>query len=126
MEPDRWAYENGITPDVPRFGMPTDNALVEAFNDGLRDGCLNATVSSSLAETRSRIETGRRRVQPVPSSHSPGEWLTPQVFALALLQLAAEWDPELTSRPDRGWGILDRGRVRTAPTWLRPASEPGR
>lgn len=104
MEPDRWAYENGITPDVPRLGMPTDNALVEAFNDGLRDGCLNATVSSSLAETRSRIETGRRQVQPVPSSHSPGEWLTPQVFAFALLQLAAEWDPEahLPARPRSG------------------------
>ncbi len=54
MEPDRWAYENGITPDVPRFGMPTDNALVEAFNDGLR---LSATGALSLAETRSRIET---------------------------------------------------------------------
>lgn len=90
MDPDRWAYENGITPDVPRFGMPTDHALVEAFNGRLRDVCLSATGSSSLAETRSRIETWRRQVQPSPSSHRPGEWLTPQVFALAAPRQATE------------------------------------
>ena len=39
---DHWAYERGVTQDFSRPGKPTDNALVELFNDRLRDEYLNA------------------------------------------------------------------------------------
>lgn len=38
---DKWAHENSIEMELGRPGKPTDNAMVESFNDRLRQECLN-------------------------------------------------------------------------------------
>jgi putative transposase len=86
---DRWAYENGVTLDFSRPGKPTDNAFVESFNGRLRDECLNAHWFLSLADARSKIEAWRRQYNE-SRPHTALGWLTPQEFALAAAQKAAE------------------------------------
>jgi putative transposase len=86
---DRWAYEHGVTLDFSRPGKPTDNALVESFNGRLRDECLNANWFLSLTDARSKIETWRRQYNE-SRPHTALGWLTPQEFALAAAQKAAE------------------------------------
>jgi putative transposase len=86
---DRWAYENAVTLDFSRPGKPTDNAYIESFNGRLRDECLNAHWFLSLADARSKIETWRRHYNESRPHTSLG-WLTPQEFALAVAQKAAE------------------------------------
>ena len=86
---DRWAYENGVTLDFSRPGKPTNNALVESFKSRLRDACLNASWFLSLADARSKIETWRRHYNESRPHTAPG-WRTPQEFALAAAQQAAE------------------------------------
>lgn len=86
---DRWAYENGATLDFSRPGKPTDNAFVESFNGRLRDECLNAHWFLSLADARSKIEAWRRQYNE-SRPHTALGWLTPQEFALAAAQKAAE------------------------------------
>jgi len=86
---DRWAYENGITLDFLRLGKPTDNALAESFNGRLRDECLNANWFLSLADARSKIKTWWRKYNE-SRPHTPLRWRTPQEFALAAAQQAAE------------------------------------
>ena len=86
---DRWAYENGVTLDFSRPGKPTDNAFVESFNGRLRDECLNAHWFLSLADAKSKIEAWRRQYNE-SRPHTALGWLTPQEFALAAAQKAAE------------------------------------
>ena len=38
---DKWAYERGLELDFSRPAKPTDNAMVESFNRGLRQECPN-------------------------------------------------------------------------------------
>ncbi len=55
---DRWAYENGVTPDFSRPGKkPTDNAFGESFNGRLRDECLNTHWFLSLEDARDKKAT---------------------------------------------------------------------
>ena len=86
---DRWAYQNGVTLDFSRPGKPTDNAFVESFNGRLRDECLNAHWFLSLADAKSKIEAWRRHYNE-SRPHTALGWLTPQEFALAAAQQAAE------------------------------------
>ena len=86
---DRWAYQNGVTLDFSRPGKPTDNAFVESFNGRRRDECLNAHWFLSLADAKSKIEAWRRHYNE-SRPHTALGWLTPQEFALAAAQQAAE------------------------------------
>ena len=91
---DRWAYQNGVTLEFSRPGKPTDNAFVESFNGRLRDECLNAHWFLSLADARAKIEACNieawRRQYNESRPHTALGWLTPQEFALAAAQKAAE------------------------------------
>jgi putative transposase len=86
---DRWAYENEVTLDFSRPGKPTDNAFVESFNGRRRDECLNAHWFLSLADAKAKIEAWRRHYNE-SRPHTALGWLTPQEFALAAAQKAAE------------------------------------
>jgi putative transposase len=86
---DRWAYASGVTLDFSRPGKPTDNAFVESFNGRLRDECLNAHWFLSLADAKAKIEAWRRQYNE-SRPHTALGWLTPQEFALAAAQKAAE------------------------------------
>jgi putative transposase len=77
---DRWAYENAVTLDFSRPGMPTDNALVESFNGRFRDECLNAHWFLSLADARAKIEAWRRDYNESRPHTSLG-WMTPVEYA---------------------------------------------
>jgi putative transposase len=86
---DRWAYSNGVTLDFSRPGKPTDNAFVESPNGRLRDEYLNAHWFLSLADAKAKIEAWRRQYNESRPHTSLG-WLTPQEFAMAAVQMAAE------------------------------------
>ena len=86
---DRWAYANRATLDFSRPGKPTDNAFVESFNGRLRDECLNAHWFLSLTDARAKIEAWRRQYNE-SRPHTALGWLTPQEFALAAAQMAAQ------------------------------------
>jgi putative transposase len=62
---------------------------VEYFNGRLRDECLNAHWFLSLADAKSKIEAWRRHYNE-SRPHTALGWLTPQEFALAAAQPAAE------------------------------------
>jgi len=85
----RRAYANGVTLDFSRPGKPTDNAFVESFNGRLRDECLNAHWFLPLADAKAKIEASRRQYNEC-RPHTALGWLTPQEFALAAAQMAAE------------------------------------
>jgi len=53
---DKWAYERGVELDLSRPGKPTDNAVVESFNDRLRQECFNEHLFMSLQDARHKIE----------------------------------------------------------------------
>jgi putative transposase len=74
--------------DFSRPGKPTDNAFVESFNGRLRDACLNAYWFLSLADAKAKIEAWRQYNESRP--HTAPGWLTPQEYALAAAQMAAE------------------------------------
>ena len=82
-ELDTWAYINGVKLDFIRPGKPVENAYIESFNGRVRDECLNANLSFSLAEARkvlSRWKTDYNWVRP-HGSHgglSPGEFAKQQ------------------------------------------------
>jgi putative transposase len=78
-----------VTLDFSRPGKPTDNAFVESFNGRLRDECLNAHWFLSLADAKAKIEAWRRQYNE-SRPHTALGWLTPQEFALAAAQKAAE------------------------------------
>lgn len=52
---DQWAYLNKVELDFSRPGKPTDNAYIEAFNNRLRQECLNASWFLSMADAREKI-----------------------------------------------------------------------
>ena len=49
---DHWAWCNGVTLDFIRPGMPTDNAVMEAFNARFRQECLNEHWFLSMADAQ--------------------------------------------------------------------------
>ena len=56
----QWAHWNKVELDFSRPGKPTDNALIESFNNRFRQECLNANWFLSLADAREKIEAWRR------------------------------------------------------------------
>ncbi len=80
---DRWAYENKVTMDFSRPGKPTDNALVESFNDRLRDECLNVHWFLSLEDAQEKIECWRQEYNQ-QRPHSSLNNLTPEEFIRSL------------------------------------------
>jgi len=66
--------------DFSRAGKPTDNALVESFNDTLRDECLNINWFLSMEDARGKIERWRVDYNEFRPHSSLGD-LTPQQFA---------------------------------------------
>ena len=57
---DQWAYLNGVELDFIRPGKPTDNALIEAFNERFREECLNESWFLSLEDAREKVEEWRQ------------------------------------------------------------------
>ena len=51
----RWCQQTGVDWHYIAPGKPTQNAFVESFNGRFRDGCLNDTLCSTLAEARSVV-----------------------------------------------------------------------
>ena len=76
---DKWAYEQGVTLDFSRPGKPTDNALIESFNDSFRDECLNAHWFLSIGDARKKIEAWRKEYNGFRPHSSLGN-LTPDQF----------------------------------------------
>ncbi len=77
---DRWGYENKVTMDFSRPGMPTDDATVESFNGRLRQGCLNENWFMSLEDARRKIEAWRihyneRRPHSSLNNQTPEEFI---------------------------------------------------
>jgi putative transposase len=58
-ELDRWAYENRVTLDFSRPGIPTDNPFSESFNGSFRDECLNTNWFLSLEDAVEKIDKWR-------------------------------------------------------------------
>jgi putative transposase len=56
---DAWAFEHGVKLDFIRPGKPVDNCFIESFNARLRDECFNASIFTSLADARRKIEAWR-------------------------------------------------------------------
>ena len=54
-----WAYRRGGQLDFIRPGTPVENAVSEALNGRLRDGCLNAHPFTSMTEAQDIIEAWR-------------------------------------------------------------------
>jgi len=77
---DRWAYLQQVTLDFSRPGMPTDNALVESFNERLRDECPNTNWSLSLDDAKRKIEAWRQHDNESRADTSLG-FVPPSVFA---------------------------------------------
>ena len=53
---DQWAYDHGVRLHFIEPGKPTQNAVMERFNDRLRDECLNEHWFLSLADARRIVE----------------------------------------------------------------------
>jgi len=53
---DQWAYLNGVELDFIRPGKPTDNALIESFNERFREECLNESWFLSLDDAKEKVE----------------------------------------------------------------------
>jgi putative transposase len=94
---DRWAYEHGVVMDFSRAGKPTDNALVESFNDTLRDECLNINWFLSMEDARGKIERWPVDYNEFRPQSSLGD-LTSQQFA-----------EQNTTRPQRQESLLLAG-----------------
>lgn len=77
---DLWAYTHHVQLDFNRRGKPTDNAIVESFNERLREECLNARWFESLKDANQEIDAWRWDY----NEHRPHrslEGLTPREFA---------------------------------------------
>jgi putative transposase len=48
----RWSQQIRVEWHYTAPGKPTQNAFVESFNGRLRDGCLNETLFTTLAQAR--------------------------------------------------------------------------
>lgn len=58
---DAWAHRRGVKLEFSRPGKPTDIALIESFNDRLRQECLKSElVSLSLRKRGRRSKIGVR------------------------------------------------------------------
>jgi putative transposase len=77
---DKWAYERGIELDFSRPGNPTNNAMVESFNERLRQECLNKHWFMSLQDARHKIESWRGFYNE-ERPHSALDRRTPKEFA---------------------------------------------
>ncbi|MFC3128099.1 IS3 family transposase [Coralloluteibacterium stylophorae] len=77
---DRWAYENHVTLDYSRPGMPTDNPFIESFNGSFRDECLNTHWFLSIEDARQKIDSWRQDYNHFRTHSSLGD-LTPNEFA---------------------------------------------
>ena len=80
---DQWAYLNKVELDFSRPGKPTDNAYIEAFNNRLRQECLNASWVLSMDDARARINNWRNDYTENRPHFSLGN-LTPSDFAAQL------------------------------------------
>ena len=52
----RWVQNSGIDWHYIAPGKPRQNGFIESFNGKLRDGCLNETLFSSLAEAKETLK----------------------------------------------------------------------
>ena len=78
-----WAHRNGISLRLIEPGKPNQNAYVESLNGRLRDECLNEHWFTSLAHTRTVIETWRREYNDERPKKSLGG-ITPSQYAKQL------------------------------------------
>lgn len=53
---DKWAHDNAVELDFSRPGQPTDNAMIESFNERLRQECLDEHGFLSSADAEHKIE----------------------------------------------------------------------
>ena len=56
---DFWAYTITSEMDFSRRGKPTDNAIVESFNERFREECLNAHWCESIDDASEKIDAWR-------------------------------------------------------------------
>jgi len=75
------AGQKGIKLDFSRPGKPTENAMVESFNERLRQECSNEHWFMSLQDPRHKIEAWRGFYNE-ERPHSALDWRTPKEFAL--------------------------------------------
>ena len=72
----KWAYMNGVELDVSQPRKLTDNAMIEAFNARLQEGCLNESSCLSLEDARQRKSWGGAGTTTVNVPTVPwGAWL---------------------------------------------------
>src|SRR5262249_39640090 len=57
---DSWAHWRGVRLAFGRPGTPTDNPFIEAFNERVREECLDRQWFSSLEEARNCLEEWRK------------------------------------------------------------------
>ena len=93
---DEWAYERGVELDFSRPRRPADNAAVESLSGRLRQGCLNASWFSSLADAQAKIGAWRSYYNE-NRPHSALEWSTPAELARRCCAPAA---PATLKEPD--------------------------
>jgi len=77
---DQRAYSNHMEIDFNRRGKPTDNAIIESFNDRFLEACLNTHLLHSLDDMKEKIDGWRwhyNERRPLRSL----EGLTPRKFA---------------------------------------------
>jgi putative transposase len=100
-----WAYQRGVQLDFTRPGKPTDNGHIEAFNDRLRDECLDVRQFHSMADARQEIEAWRCDCTHVRPHSSLGH-LTPHEFITQrqdeqIVEVALLWHRPASGRDHR-------------------------
>ncbi len=76
---DWWAYRNKVLLDFSRPGKPTDIAVIESFNDRLRQECLNENWFLSVEDAQEKLDLWREDYNHVRLHSSLGQ-LTPIEF----------------------------------------------
>ena len=61
----QWACLNGVESDFIRPGKPTEDGLVQTFNGGVRQECLNESWVLSLEDSRGKVEAWRQHYNEV-------------------------------------------------------------
>ena len=59
LEPDNWAYWNGVALDFIRPGKPVDNAFIESFNGTVRRECLSQHWFTGLEDAQRTLDAWR-------------------------------------------------------------------